>query len=1138
MILSPASAAQQRAAKREHSVWVAASAGTGKTKVLTDRVLNLLLGGTTPSRILCLTFTKAAAAEMANRLNERLSRWAIIPDSKLAEEIEAITGALPDEPLRALARRLFAEVLDAPGGMRILTIHAFCQSLLRRFPLEAGIPPQFEVMDDRAAAEMLAEAQAAILNQIRDQPTSALAGALERMTYYANEDQFAKLMRALTSERGRLAALVDNAGSLDAYLARLKRTLKLAPDDTVLSCREALTYSRLDETGLTRAAAELLASSKVTDRDRGEGIAAWLALPLVDRLAKFDVYWPVFLTQQQEPHKSLATKAVLENDPDLLDILLMEQARLVAGLERISAAIIFEASASLTRLAASFLDVYATEKRRRSLLDYDDLILTARALLHRAGIAPWVLFKLDGGLDHILIDEAQDTNPDQWQIVQALTQEFFAGEGARPEIRTIFAVGDAKQSIFSFQRADPAQFEAMQGHFAERLAAAKLKFDSVPLQVSFRSTEAVLRLVDAVFESPEARDGVGPDLVPIRHIAHRAGHAGRVEFWWPLQPDAAVQSEPWLPPIEQRSETEPSTRLARMIAETVASWIRHKEILPARGRAIRAGDVLVLVRRRGPFVTELVRELKRAAVPVAGTDRMVLTQQIAVMDLIALGRFLLLPDDDLTLATVLRSPLIGMSDDELFAIAHGRGPISLWQALRSHSAPWAEAAATSLSDLLARADYVPPHELYAAVLGAGGARHKLVQRLGREAEDAIDEFLAQSLAFERSHVPSLQGFLHWLESGEAEIKRDLDQGGRDEVRIMTVHGAKGLQAPIVFLPDTVSVPTQAPLLLWPEIGNIMLWAPSAAGNEPVSSAAKSDALKKRDQEYRRLLYVALTRAEDRLYVCGWQTKRSPSAGSWYELVRTAIGTLTDKQTVSITVPPDQTAIQIKALIYQTPQTIAPKPESRDVARDIEADMMPDFISRPAPSEPSPPRPLIASRPSLEEPAPAAPLGDAARDRRRFQRGLLIHRLMQTLPDLPPDAAEAAARRYLARASHDLEPELQDQIARETLVVLRDPRFGALFGPDSRAEVPIVGLVDGRALSARVDRLVVSADAVWVVDYKTNRPPPQDAAGVAPAYIAQLAAYRAALHQIYPGRRIRTLLLWTDGPRLMEIAAQP
>jgi len=318
----------------------------------------------------------------------------------------------------------------------------------------------------------------------------------------------------------------------------------------------------------------------------------------------------------------------------------------------------------------------------------------------------------------------------------------------------------------------------------------------------------------------------------------------------------------------------------------------------------------------------------------------------------------------------------------------------------------------------------------------------------------------------------------------------------------------------------------------------MLWAPSAARNEPVSGAAKADALKKRDQEYRRLLYVALTRAEDRLYICGWETKRKSSATSWHGMVQAVIDKLAGKQPVSIPMPPDQTAIQIKALIYETPQTIDPKPESHAVARDIVPDDVPDFISRPAPSEPSPPRPLIASRPTLEEPAPTAPLGDAARDRRRFQRGLLIHRLMQTLPDLPPDAAEAAARRFLARASHDLERELQDQIARETLSVLRDPRFGALFGPDSRAEVPIVGLVDGRALSARVDRLVVSADAVWVVDYKTNRPPPQDAAGVAPAYIAQLAAYRAALKQIYPGRHIRTLLLWTDGPRLMEIAAQP
>jgi ATP-dependent helicase/nuclease subunit A len=1055
-----------------------------------------------------------------------------MPEMTLRGEIVKVTGKSPTPEQYALATRLFARVLDTPGGMRILTIHAFCQSVLRRFPLEAGIPPQFEVMDERSTAELLDDVQNQLLQQARVTPDSALAAALAEVLSHTREQGFAALLAALVGERGRLAQLLAAAGGLEPYLEQLSAQLDVAPGADRAGALAAFSAeSNFDAATLRLVAGVLSRSSKTTDCSRGAGLAAWLAWPEERRAAGWGRYRELFLTQKLEPRASLATKSAKAEGSWVEESLLAEQDRVLALQRRLAALVVRDASAALARLGDDFLARYQDAKRRRAVLDYDDLVLATAALLQRPGLAPWVLFKLDGGIDHILIDEAQDTNPSQWQVVQSLAEDFFTGQGAVDRPRTIFAVGDVKQSIFSFQRADPEEFLNMRDHFTRAVEAARQSLPTVPLELSFRSTRPVLEVVDAVFREDKARDGVALDGAEIRHAAARADQPGRVELWPVIEPVPAPEPEPWALPLEQPPEPAPRLRLAQMIARLVASWLASGAVLEARGRPIRAGDVLVLVRRRGPFVAELLRELKQRGVPVAGTDRMVLTRQLAVMDLLALGHFLLLPEDDLTLAAVLKSPLIGLDEAQLYALAQPRSG-SLWQALRTHPAPWAAAPREILQALRARADFVPPHELYAELLGAGGGRKRLLARLGAEAEDAIDEFLNQSLAYEQAAIPSLEGFLQWLERGEAEVKRDLDaDSGRDQLRIMTVHGAKGLEAPIVFLPDTIAMPTRLPPLLWPRDGRVMLWAPGEGAGEALAAAARLAAQQKRDQEYRRLLYVALTRAADRLYICGWNTKAKRSDSCWYSLIETGMADLGRREPIKL---PDSCPD------FAGPGRVhaaAPKPAAPNsaaaAAEPVPDAPLPAWASAPAPPEPAPPRPLVASRPGQPDPPVLSPFGRDL-DRRRFQRGTLVHRLLQTLPDVPDDQAEAAARRFLAAPAHALDPEEQGQIAAETLSVLRHPDFAPLFGPQSRAEVPVVGLIDGKALSGRIDRLVVTAAQVMIIDYKTNRPPPLDPADVAPAYLEQLAAYRAALERIYPDKRVRTLLLWTDGPRVMEV----
>ena len=640
-----AHAAQRRAIAPGVSAWVSASAGTGKTKVLTDRLLGLMLEGSDPARVLCLTFTRAAAAEMANRLNERLAQWMTLPHDAFVEELHELTGRDPDDAMMLQARQLFARVLDTPGGVKIATIHAFCQALLRRFPLEADVSPEFVVLDERGAAEALLEAAESVIVAARVAgDRGELAEALAVVAGHVGEERFGMLMAALAGQRGKLRRAVE--GGHAALRDRLCAALALPAEATSERLAAAFCAEDAgDEIALRAAAAALLAGS-VTDRKRGATLAAWCADPQ-QRQRMLEVYAEAYLNDKGEILQRLITRrAASAAACDACTALMAEAERVRKFREARASAVLVEATCALIRLGDALIQAYDERKRAQGALDYEDLVVKALDLLRRPGVAPWVLYKLDGGLDHILLDEAQDTNTEQWEIVAALAEEFFAGDSARERTRTIFAVGDAKQSIYSFQRADPQAFLRMRRHFAARIAAAQQEWRLVPLEISFRSTEPVLRAIDAIFRHEAAHDGVALDGDAIRHVAARAGQAGLVELWPPVAPQPDEDADPEALPVTRSRVAEPYARLADTIAATIRGWLDHGETLAARGRAIRPGDVMVLVRRRNAFVSELLRALKQRRVPVAGADRVILTEQLAVQDLVALGRFLLFPDDD------------------------------------------------------------------------------------------------------------------------------------------------------------------------------------------------------------------------------------------------------------------------------------------------------------------------------------------------------------------------------------------------------------------------------------------------------------------------------------------------------------
>lgn len=1104
---------QRRAADPKKSVWVEASAGTGKTKVLSDRVLRLLLSGVHPSKILCLTYTKAAAVEMSSRIAGRLSRWAVADEERLHKELHSLLGKLPDNQkdyasLEAMARQLFAVLLDTPGGMKIQTIHSFCQEILKRFPIEAKISPYFEVMDDRSAAEALEEIKHGLLEKIEHEPDSRSAQALAFLTRHVSEFKFPQIMNSIASNRNkiiRLFAAYPNIGSLVKELSN-----RLGVDENDSSEVLIQDFMARIDTFEMRKVCEALTHGGIKDNERAEK----LALVLANNCATedYETYKSAFLTQKGELYAKPATKDAMKVYPDV-GIPITNEAYRIQDLEnKLLAVRVFASTKAVLYLAEDLIGGYNHYKKLHSKMDYEDLIVMTRNLLENKAVADWVLFKLDGGIDNVLIDEAQDTSPDQWAIVKALTEEFFVGDGGKNTHRTIFAVGDRKQSIYSFQGADPREFDRMRKHFA----AKANDFDEVHLDVSFRSTAAVLDSVNVLYQDKTARKGVAAVDEDITHIPFRIGDGGRVEVWSLVEPEEGENQDVWLPPVERSAVKSTGARLAREIALKIKKLVESKEMLVSQNRPIRYKDFMILVQRRNSFVEEMVRECKNAGVNIAGIDKIRLLEQIAIQDLIALGKFLLLPTDDLTLATILKSPLFGLDDDDLFKLCYNRGGASVWSRLGRDN-NYAEVYKT-LQTLLDKADYIRPFELYAYVLNKLQGRKKFVERMGFEVEDGIDEFVNLTLTYEQEHAPNLQGFISWIGKDEIEIKRELEQSDADMVRIMTVHGSKGLQAPIVILPDTVRVVSTKKEggLLWDDIFYYPL---TSKDYEKNCCAIKDKEAESAMEEYRRLLYVALTRAEDRLCVCGYRKKTKTSEDSWYEICKRTFANIGEVQ-------------EDGTLVYEVAQKIEPKAEKPKEKVDFIRPTF-DWLTREAPEENPLAKPFTPSRPDDEEEvALTSPIGESGNN--RYRRGQIIHKLLQFLPDVKSDNKAQIIKDFLQKDAYGLNEYEAERIQKEVLTLLENEKFAAVFGEASKAEVPIMGVVDGRIISAQIDRLVVEKDRVLIVDFKTNRPAAESVDEVPVVYIKQLRAYRDLLTKIYMGKKIETAILWTDTATLMEI----
>lgn len=1139
------------------SAWVSANAGSGKTHVLTQRVIRLLLAGCRPSAILCLTYTKAAASEMSNRVFERLAEWAILDDEELSRRIEEIERKRPDVIQLKEARRLFARALETPGGLKIQTIHAFCEALLHQFPLEANVAGHFSVLDDRAAAELMEEARRSLLLAGSRRRGGPLAAVFADVIALADEPGLEKLLQSFVGQRTALSEFLTYAerhGGIDVAVCASLDIMRGESEESVVLT--ALADPELLPHRIEAMIALALEHGGKKPQDTAATLQGALAIPA--GRARFDALLTAFAKDDGEPRAngSFVAKPMEKADPALCAALLALRDRFAAAGQRLSLLALAAATMAALRLGSHLITDYERLKKHRGLLDFEDLVNRARTLLTRSHIHAWVHYKLDQGIDHVLVDEAQDTSPRQWEIIRSLTDEFFSGASQRAADRTLFVVGDEKQSIYSFQGARPERFSAERGDVAAQIEAAGGAFSPIRLQLSFRSTEAVLSAVDTVFADPANARGLAALNEPVVHASNRIGQPGVVEVWDQLVPAPGESEADWTAAFDAAPETAPVNVLARRVATMVASWI-GRETVTIKGvtRLMEPGDIIVLVRKRDAFVAALTRALKRSdrAIPVAGADRLVLTGHIAVQDLMALGRFALLPADDLSLAALLKSPLFNVSEEQLAQIATTRGEgVSLWQQLAAVAAAdqGLEAIWQRLSALIDEARRCTPYDFFARILGPLGGRAAFLARLGSEASDVLDEFLAFALDAEKSLPASLQLFLSTLEHEAPTVKRELDKG-RNEVRIMTVHAAKGLEAPVVFLVDSgaqVMSSQHAPALRLfpsgdgPEAPAVPIW--QAPGLKHAVLGADRERLKEAaEQEYRRLLYVGMTRAADRLIVCGYRGKRE-FADLWHQMVREALAADGRSTPTTFTAGSESwEGLRWMAAPFSAAATLG-EPKS-SVSQDTAT--LPTAFFRPPPPRTRLPRPLAPSGAGIavdaghEPPVVASSLFSKASKSggASLLRGAILHRLLQTLPDIARDERPAAAARYLERAVPHWPAGVRQRTAEQVLAVLDDPAMDGLFAAGSRAEVSVIGTLRlGRrdyAVSGRLDRLAVQDKRVIIADFKTNRDIPDTEADISPGYVAQLAIYREILAPLYPDKTIDCLLVYTGGPRHFRLS---
>ena len=842
------SAEQEIAAEPTKNVWVQANAGTGKTSVLTERLLRILFRGDTKvGGILCLTYTNAAAGEMRNRVLAALRGWAMSSDDELRELLVGITiNHVPTDSDIAHARDVFFFYIDNPDVLKIKTIHGFCEEILHRFPTEAGISPSWTLISDAPQRVLLREAMDKIVNtNLSDaRVASAFYHLISVMSEYKLDD-----LLGYVEYQYKNFFYVNNFDKyrnyfIDTTQKKLNINGRINDEKPVLELKNILDLAKNEK----KAGKTLQKLIELTEQ-------------YVNNTIDFDKYKYAYLTN---------SGTIISRGLDY-DYLTKEKER-VLGINVYNVNNkIYQDTVALFDFSAEFAKVYQELKRQYNVLDFEDLILYTHRLFSNPANMGWVLSQMDISLSHILVDEAQDTGPLQWDILRMLSGDFFA-EGDKAGLpRSIFVVGDTKQSIYGFQGADPHAFAQSRDIIAENIRNNLRQIREVPLTQSFRSTEPILQTVDMFFSDEMVRTQTG--FINNSHKCFRVGAPGAVEI------NALVTPE--------NQDTATARRgYISGIVDKIENLIKTGACVPA--------DIMILVQNRNPMAVPMANELKRRGIPVAGSDRVILPNFPVIRDLMNLVRFCINNNDDYSLCCVLKSPIFGLSDVAIYNICSVRNaenarrkasnsdfvPMTILGCLESEYPE----VYTELTDFMRVFAVSGPYSFFTYVLDNYNTREKMVAALGTQIIDPLEEFVTICLAYERTRPGTLKHFLKWFITGGCEIKRDMESN--EGVRIVTVHGSKGLQSKVVFLIDTVSMSKSENFY---DIENmdypVWVWTPQKPdGFSPEFNKLSDAQLRKRTEESFRLLYVAMTRARDELYIYGFSPNKTAPDLSWHSML--------------------------------------------------------------------------------------------------------------------------------------------------------------------------------------------------------------------------------------------------------------
>lgn len=1023
------------------SCWVNASAGTGKTKVLIDRLLRLLLNQVPFKKILCITFTKAAAKEMVERLYQILQVWAIIDEDSLKAQLQDLTNKPAPAEIIKRARGLLLQVLDQSPNIQ--TIHSFCQRLLRIFPVEAEISPQFSLIDEIEQIKFYQKALAQVCNDER---------AKSPLTYLAQSYQMEQLLDLLI----KLPSNFSNI-SVDDHGNALKECLKIKGKPSFPNINKELN--------------DLISYLQKEDKDLQK---SEIIKNFISNKADFNQLKGIFLTQKQEVRKNICS-AQLKKKFTSAEELAQKLALVILEYQHaLNAFNCFKSTQHFFEFWHIFKKSYQLLKDHQGVLDYDDLITKTVELLNNSDLYPWVMCKIDGGIEHILLDEAQDTSPDQWSVIMALLKDFSFNKQ-----RTIMVVGDYKQSIYSFQGANVELF--LQNK--DRLKKFIKPWREVDLDLSFRSTPAVLAVVDRLITSQKKGINYGKDDT-LRHNAHRNSDWGKVVLWKEIPKSVVTSLEPWLIADKNFINQDRDKLLADFVADKVSNILKDKVPLSSTQKPPQPGDILILLRNRGELISYLTQALKAKKIPVVGRDRLDLSSELAVWDLLSLAAFVNLPKDDYSLACLLKSPLInngkGITEEQLYEASYNRGALFLFDVLKNKAEE--DGLWKNIFDQLSlwqeQARVKSIYSFYASILQK--CESYFIQRLGHETKDILEAFLDNTYNFVQKNGSNWMLFLQYWQENDLCLKREEQKN--NQLRIMTVHGAKGLQAPIVIFADSQKNPNlrQEDFLF---MDKIFMLRPSSDKDCYQSIILKKQLLQKMEEEHRRLLYVMLTRAQDQLYMACMEHKDSEE--SWYDLIKNTIKEL------DYTEAEDFIAHSIHSF-----------PTSLTLLTDL-----PDNVQKP-------PSWLLTKKPP--ESALNTPK-TVSQNNERLDFGIILHEILEVLPYAKPKIWKEIIKKY----------NLKEDQTQNLLKLLKGEKFKIFFTQPCVSEVPIIshGKVEGR-----IDRLSIHPPYLYILDFKSG----SKKESIPEKYINQLNQYATALKPIYPELITKKFILWLHDLYLEEV----